>query len=314
MEYTMEARTNKIIENCLIQKSKNPIEIFHNIADTDCIRIHGPEHHILDGAALLTAFYNAGGAIDLMQSLEELVRRGLQMPGAICGQWGVCGAVSSMGAALAIIDGTGPLSADGTWGKHMEFTSKALAALAKVGGPRCCKRDAFLSFQEAIDFINNIYDVKLEKSHVKCGFSSENQQCIKNNCPFYKKKIAFICVHNSCRSQIAEALGKLYLSDEFECYSAGTETKPQMNQDAVRIMKELYDIDMEITQYSKLITDIPNPDIAISMGCNVECPFIGRAFDDNWGLDDPTGKSDEEFKKVIKEIEERIIVMKNSTV
>lgn len=130
----------------------------------------------------------------------------------------------------------------------------------------------------------------------------------------YKKKIAFICVHNSCRSQIAEALGKLYLADTFECYSAGTETKPQINQDAVRIMKELYGIDMEKMQYSKLITDIPNPDIAISMGCNVECLFIGRAFDDNWGLDDPTGKTDEEFKKVIKEIEERIIVMKNSTV
>ncbi|MBQ8278483.1 MAG: arsenate reductase ArsC [Roseburia sp.] len=125
-----------------------------------------------------------------------------------------------------------------------------------------------------------------------------------------KKKIAFICVHNSCRSQIAEALGKKYLSDEFECYSAGTETKPQINQNAVRIMKELYDIDMEKEQYSKLLSEIPNPDIAISMGCNVGCPFIGRKFDDNWGLDDPTGKSDEEFKKVIKEIEERVLGLK----
>ena len=95
------------------------------------------------------------------------------------------------------------------------------------------------------------------------------------------KKIAFICVHNSCRSQIAEALGKHLAADVYESYSAGTETKPQINQDAVRIMKELYGIDMEQTQYSKLITDIPNPDIAISMGCNVECPLIGRAFDDN---------------------------------
>ena len=129
--------------------------------------------------------------------------------------------------------------------------------------------------------------------------------------PFYKKKIAFICVHNSCRSQIAEALGKKYLSDEFECYSAGTETKPQINQDAVRIMKELYGIDMEQTQYSKLITDIPNPDVAISMGCNVKCPFIGRTFDDNWGLEDPTGKSDEEFKFVIKEIEQKILALRD---
>ena len=125
-----------------------------------------------------------------------------------------------------------------------------------------------------------------------------------------KPKVAFICVHNSCRSQIAEALGKALASDVFESYSAGTETKPKINQDAVRLMKALYGIDMEQTQYSKLISDIPEPDIAISMGCNVGCPFIGRPFDDNWGLEDPTGKSDEEFKKVIDEIRVRIMELK----
>ena len=125
-----------------------------------------------------------------------------------------------------------------------------------------------------------------------------------------KPKVAFICVHNSCRSQIAEALGKALASDVFESYSAGTETRPQINQDAVRLMKALYGIDMEQTQYSKLISDIPEPDIAISMGCNVGCPFIGRPFDDNWGLEDPTGKSDEEFKKVIDEIRVRIMELK----
>ncbi len=121
-----------------------------------------------------------------------------------------------------------------------------------------------------------------------------------------KKKIAFICVHNSCRSQIAEALGKHLRGNEFDFYSAGTETKPQINQDAVRLMKELYGIDMELTQYSKTIDKIPNPDIAISMGCDVGCPFIGRTFDNDWGLPDPTGKSDAEFSMVIKEIELRI--------
>ena len=126
-----------------------------------------------------------------------------------------------------------------------------------------------------------------------------------------KPKVAFICVHNSCRSQIAEALGKALASDVFESYSAGTEkTKPRINPDAVRLMKELYGIDMEQTQHSKLISDIPDPDIAISMGCNVGCPFIGRPFDDNWKLDDPTGKSDEEFKKVIDEIRRRILALK----
>lgn len=126
-----------------------------------------------------------------------------------------------------------------------------------------------------------------------------------------KPKVAFICVHNSCRSQIAEALGKALASDVFESYSAGTETKPQINQDAVRLMKKFYGIDMEQTQYSKLISDIPEPDIAISMGCNVGCPFIGRPFDDNWGLEDPTGKNDEEFKKDIDEIQKQIMKLKD---
>lgn len=120
-----------------------------------------------------------------------------------------------------------------------------------------------------------------------------------------KKKIAFICVHNSCRSQIAEALGKHFAGEKFDFYSAGTETKPQINQDAVRIMKRLYGIDMEKEQFSKLISDIPTPDIAISMGCDVGCPYIGRTFDDNWGLPDPTGESDAMFETVIKDIEKK---------
>ena len=120
------------------------------------------------------------------------------------------------------------------------------------------------------------------------------------------KKIAFLCVHNSCRSQIAEALGKHLRGDEFDFHSAGTETKPQINQDAVRLMKQLYGIDMGKTQYSKTIDKIPTPDMVISMGCDVGCPYIGRAFDDNWNLPDPTGKSDEVFFEVIKRIEENI--------
>lgn len=121
-----------------------------------------------------------------------------------------------------------------------------------------------------------------------------------------KFKIAFVCVHNSCRSQIAEALGKKFMSNKYEFYSCGTELKPQINQDAVRLIKDMYQIDMEENQYSKLVQDIPQVDIAISMGCNVNCPYVGKGFDDNWNLDDPTGKSDDEFIKVIKEIEKRI--------
>lgn len=120
------------------------------------------------------------------------------------------------------------------------------------------------------------------------------------------KKVAFICVHNSCRSQIAEALCKHFAGDVFECYSAGTEAKPQINQDAVRLVKELYGIDMEKTQHSKLLSDIPPVDIVVTMGCNVECPFLPCKHKEDWGLDDPTGKSDDEFIEVIKTIETRV--------
>ena len=124
-------------------------------------------------------------------------------------------------------------------------------------------------------------------------------------------KVAFICVHNSCRSQIAEALGKHLASDVFESYSAGTETKPQINQDAVRLMKEIYGIDMEKTQSSKLLGDIPEVDIVITMGCNVQCPFLPSKHREDWGLEDPSGKSDEEFRKVIQTIEEKILKLQS---
>ena len=121
-----------------------------------------------------------------------------------------------------------------------------------------------------------------------------------------KKKVAFICVHNSCRSQMAEALGKKFGMDVFESYSAGTETKPEINQDAVEVIKELYNIDMNETQKSKLLTDIPKVDIVIKMGCNVVCPYLPGEHIEDWGLEDPTGKSKEEFIKVARTIEEKI--------
>ncbi|MCD2501175.1 arsenate reductase ArsC [Clostridium sp. NSJ-145] len=121
-----------------------------------------------------------------------------------------------------------------------------------------------------------------------------------------KPKVAFICVHNSCRSQMAEALGKLFGSEVFESYSAGTETKPQINQDAVRIIEDLYNVNMNKTQKSKLLSDIPEIDIAIKMGCNVVCPYLKANHTEDWGLEDPTGKSDEEFIKIAKTIEAKV--------
>lgn len=126
-----------------------------------------------------------------------------------------------------------------------------------------------------------------------------------------RKKVAFVCVHNSCRSQIAEALGKHFATDVFEAYSAGTETKPQINRDAVRLVKKLYGIDMDATQHSKLLSEIPPVDVVITMGCNVACPHLPCEFREDWGLEDPTGKSDGEFVKVIKEIENNIFLLKD---
>lgn len=126
-----------------------------------------------------------------------------------------------------------------------------------------------------------------------------------------KPKVAFICVHNSCRSQIAEAFGRHLAADVFESFSAGTETKPQIDRDALRLMKKLYGIDMEAEgQRSKLAGEIPSPNIAVSMGCYVGCPYIGKPFDENWGIKDPTGKSDGEFEKTIEKIRRNIIALK----
>ena len=122
-----------------------------------------------------------------------------------------------------------------------------------------------------------------------------------------KTKVAFVCVHNSCRSQIAEALTKKFAGDSIEVYSAGTELKEQINQDAVRLVKEIYAIDMEETQKPKLLDDIPEVDYLITMGCNVVCPILPYTVKkDDWGLEDPSGKNDQEFIKTIKEIESKV--------
>lgn len=126
-----------------------------------------------------------------------------------------------------------------------------------------------------------------------------------------KLRVAFVCVHNSCRSQMAEAISKLIAKDAFEAYSAGTETKPQINQDAVAVIKELYGIDMNKTQKSKLLSDIPPVDVVITMGCNVNCPHLPCKHREDWGLEDPTGKDKSEFIKTAGIIEQKILELKS---
>lgn len=183
MDYSLQQRADLIIAECMKINSTDPYEIFHTVANKDFVSMHGPEHHVLDGACILTAFYYAGGDIDLNDALHKLMREGMRMPGASCALWGVCGAVMSIGAALAIIDGTGPFSTE-DWGSHMEYTSEALARVAKTGGPRCCKRDAFASIEQAVVYIKRRYDITLDIQPIKCEFSSQNEQCIENRCPY----------------------------------------------------------------------------------------------------------------------------------
>ncbi len=182
----MENIAMQIIEECKKFSGINPIEIFNEVAKKDFVRIHGPEHHVLDGACLLVAYKNAGGKIDLEESLNWMVNQGLKMPGAQCAHWGVCGASTSIGAALSLIDKTGPLATDGSWGRKMLVISKAIKKIGEINGPRCCKRDAYISFEAAIEFINEYCDVKLDSGEIKCIFSGRNAQCIGNRCPYNK--------------------------------------------------------------------------------------------------------------------------------
>ena len=182
---TVHEKAELIIRDIKTEEGVNPIHIFKRIAQKEYVSIHGPEHHILDGASVLVAYKNAGGNIYIDGALEKLMAEGLRMPGAMCGLWGICGAITSIGAALSIIDGTGPLSTDGTWGDHMLFTSNAIGELGQINGPRCCKRDAMIAFKNGIEYINKHYDVNLEYEHMKCEYSNINEQCIKERCPYY---------------------------------------------------------------------------------------------------------------------------------
>jgi len=184
---TTEEKARQIIIDVRREKGVNPVHIFKKMAANDYISMHGPEHHILDGACVLVAYHNAGGNINLEESLERLLQEGLKMPGAMCGHWGVCGSITSIGAVLSIIDETGPLSDDGTWGDHMSYTAEAISELGRINGPRCCKRDAMIAFKHGVDYINKHYGVQLEYEDQRCEFHEQNQQCIKEKCPFFNK-------------------------------------------------------------------------------------------------------------------------------
>lgn len=173
-----------IISVCLNQRSVNPLDILNKLMCMDFCDMHGPEHHTLVGASLLVAYFNAGGDIDLEKSLIELIKRAREVPGGICGFWGACGAGISSGIFVSIISESTPLTIK-PFSLSNKMTSNALSCISEHGGPRCCKRDSYLSILSAVDFVEDNFGIKLGKSHVACRFSDYNKQCLKGKCPFY---------------------------------------------------------------------------------------------------------------------------------
>lgn len=174
---------DKIIGICLRAASKNPMEIFEEIIAQPFCHMHGPEHHVIVGAALLTAYKNAGGDIALGEALEEMMSRGRNVPGGVCGFWGACGAGISAGIFVSIISKSTPLTIE-PFGFSNLMTSKALEQIGAVGGPRCCKRDSYLSILSACDFVKEHFGIEMERPQIVCRHSSQNNQCIGKRCPF----------------------------------------------------------------------------------------------------------------------------------
>lgn len=168
---------------CLSESSRDPIAILEKMMSMPFCHMHGPEHHVMVGAALLTAYKNAGGALDLPDALREMYSRGKGVPGGVCGFWGACGAGVSTGQFVSLVTGSTPLAVE-PWGLSNQMTSKALESIGKVGGPRCCKRDSYLAILSAITFAAEHLGVFMEKSLPVCTRYRQNNQCIGKRCPF----------------------------------------------------------------------------------------------------------------------------------
>jgi len=177
------AGLDSILAVCLASTSKNPVEIIQSMMALPFCHMHGPEHHVMVGAALLTAYKNAGGNIDLEKALGEMMERGKEVPGGACGFWGACGAGISSGMFVSIISSSTPLSAEPFALSH-KMTAKSLTAIGEIGGPRCCKRDSYLSILAAIDFVKEHFGVEMATHEVVCSRCGQNNQCIGLRCPF----------------------------------------------------------------------------------------------------------------------------------
>lgn len=175
-----------IMEGCKKSQSRNPIQIVQELMADPYIYMHGPEHHVMVGAALLTAYRNSGGDIDLDDALEEMKSRGENYPGGSCGLWGCCGAAVSTGMCMSILTKATPLTGR-SWRQANRMTANTLAAIAELGGPRCCKRNSYTAILTAAEQIKNELGIEMEiPETVQCYHSDENQQCLKQHCPYFQ--------------------------------------------------------------------------------------------------------------------------------
>lgn len=172
-------------EDCLNSNEKSPYKILNNLMNREFVHMHGPEHHILVGASLLTAFKNSGGNIELSSSLDEMIRRGKQVPGGTCGFWGTCGASISLGIFLSIITEATPLAKE-SWGLINRENGKTLQIIGEIDGPRCCKRNSFIAIEQGVKAVKEYFNIYMESNKIICSFNSRNNQCIIKRCPFHK--------------------------------------------------------------------------------------------------------------------------------
>lgn len=177
---------DEVVGLCMSETSADPIAIIRKMMVMPQCHMHGTEHHIMVGCALLTAYANAGGEIDLPKALKEMVSRGSKVPGGACGFWGACGAAVSTGMFMSIITGSSPLM-DEAWGHSNLMTSRSLQKLGEIGGPRCCKRNSYMSILTAIDYVEEVTGIRMHRSGITCTHMSSNSQCIGGRCPFYVK-------------------------------------------------------------------------------------------------------------------------------
>ena len=186
-----ECHTNgmdKIFDVCMNEESQNPVAILEKMMSMEFCHMHGPEHHVMVGASLLTAYKNTGGSVDLSWALSEMYSRGRQVPGGACGYWGACGAGISTGIYMSIITKSTPLAKE-AWGLSNQMTARALGAIGQNGGPRCCKRDSYLAISEAVAFTEEKTGIKMKPDRILCSRSALNNQCIQDECPFHAEEL-----------------------------------------------------------------------------------------------------------------------------